>query len=94
MANATSISTVQKLRTLFAQLGLPQTVVLDNGPRFKSEELEVLLKKNGIHHLMPDPYHPASNGLAKSAVRIVKEGLQRMRQGTVSDKLVRFLDSY
>lgn len=92
--NATASSTVEKLRTLFAQFGLPRTVVSDNGPCFKSEEFKAFLKKNGIQHVTTDPYHPSSNGLAERAVRVVKEGLQKMKRGTISDKLARFLYSY
>ena len=92
--NATASSTVEKLRTLFAQFGLPRTIVSDNGPCFKSEEFKAFLKKNGIQHVTTDPYHHSSDGLAERAVRVVKEGLQKMKRGAISDKLARFLYSY
>ena len=77
--NATASSTVEKLRTQFAQFGLPRTVVSDNGLCFKSEEFKAFLKKNGIQHVTTDPYRPSSNVLAERAVRVVKEGLQKMK---------------
>ena len=37
-SNSTLFRTIQQLRTLFAQFGVPRTVVTDNGPCFISEE--------------------------------------------------------
>ncbi len=61
-----SAATIQKLRVTFAQLGVPETVVTDNGLSFVSKEFEGFLKKNGIAHVTSAPYHPSSNGLAES----------------------------
>ena len=94
MSSATSLSTIQQLRPLFAQFGIPRTVVTDNGTCFTSEEFKSFLTKNGISHVQSAPYHPASNGLAKRAVCIVKKGLHKMKEGTLSDRLARFLISH
>ena len=94
VSNATSLSTIQQLRTLFAQFGIPRTVVTDNGTCFTSEEFKSFLTKNGISHVRSALYHPALNGLAERAVRIVKEGLHKMKEGTLSDRLARFLIAY
>ena len=42
--------TVQKLRATFARLGIPETVVTDNGPWFARKEFEDFFKRNGITH--------------------------------------------
>ena len=52
------------------------------------------MKKNGIKHVKVAPYHPASDGLAERAVRIFKEGFEKMEGGSVKTKLSRFLLSY
>ena len=61
MSSATSKATVEKLRTVFAQFGLPNTVATDNGTCFTSQEFTAFLRKNGAS----TPYHPSSNGLAE-----------------------------
>ena len=94
MSSVTSSATIQRLRVLFAQFGLPDTVVTDNGSCFGSQEFEAYLMENGVHHLTSAPYHPASNGMAERAVQIVKNGLKRDTEGTLTERLARVLFNY
>ena len=94
MRSITSTATIEKLREMFATHGLPATLVRDNGSNFTSAEFQEFMKKNGIKHIKVSPYHPASNGLAERAVRIFKEGYEKMEEGSVQTKLSRFLLSY
>jgi len=94
MKSITSTATIEKLREMFATHGLPATLVSDNGSNFTSSEFQEFMKKNGIKHIKVAPYHPASNGLAERAVRILKEGYEKMEDGSVQTKLSRFLLSY
>ena len=94
MKSTTSTATIEKLREIFATHGLPATLISDNGSNFSSSEFEEFMKKNGIKHVKVAPYHPASNGLAERAVRIFKEGFEKMEGGSVKTKLSRFLLSY
>ena len=75
MSKATSCSTIRHLQTLFAQFGIPDTIVSDNGTDFVSQEFELFLLQNGINHITSSPYHPATNGQAERGVQIVKRGL-------------------
>ena len=94
MKSITSAATIEKLREMFATHGLPATAVSDNGSNFTGSEFQEFMKKNGIKHITVSPYHPASNGLAERAVRIFKEGYEKMEEGSVQTKLSRFLLSY
>ena len=85
MSTATSLTTIQQLCQMFARFGLPETIVSDNGPQFTSSEFAEFYRSNGIRHILVAPYHPASNGLAERAVKIVKQGLKKVSEGSFSD---------
>lgn len=70
-------TTIAVLRKLFACHGLPDVVVSDNGPCFKSAEFADFMRENLVQHHLTAPYHPASNGLAERAVQTVKSMLAK-----------------
>ena len=75
MSSITTERTVDELRLIFAQHGLPEEVVSDNGPQFISNEFSEFMSENGVKHILVPPYHPQSNGAAERSVRVVKEAL-------------------
>ena len=77
MKTATSTTTIEHLRNIFATHGLPEMLVTDNAAYFTSQEFQDFTKLNGIRHVTSAPYHPASNGLAERAVQTVKEFLKK-----------------
>ena len=94
MKTATAKTTVQRLRTLFSKFGVPESIVSDNGPQFAAAEFQDFCKLNGIRHMLIAPYHPASNGLAERGVQTFKRGYQKLSEGTVEDRIARFLLQY
>jgi ribosomal protein S17 len=68
---------MDELRLIFAEHGLPEEVVSDNGPQFSSHEFANFMENNGIRHTLVAPYHPASNGAAERTVRLIKESLAK-----------------
>ena len=92
--SATSLVTIEKMRSTFAMLGLPEVLVTDNGTAFTSAEFEHFCKHNGIRHVTSSPYHPASNGLAERAVQTFKEGMKKVTDGSLEARLARFLFKY
>ena len=51
-----------------SRMGIPETLVTDNGPQFTSEVFQSFMKDNGRRHINGAPYHPATNGLAERLV--------------------------
>ena len=58
MSSTTTERTVDELRLIFAQHGLPEEVVSDNGPQFISNEFSEFMSKNGVKHTLAPPCHP------------------------------------
>ncbi len=96
MKKTTSEATIKAIRKIFADWGIPEQLVSDNGPQFISEEFESFLKKNGVQHIRSAPRHPASNGEAEAFVKVFKSAMKPMRNesGEIHQKLARFLLSY
>ena len=63
--SATTSTTVETLRVFFANFGLPEEIISDNGPQFTSQDFSTFCRNNGIKHTLIPPYHPATNGTAE-----------------------------
>ena len=72
--SSTTNVTIEQLRMLFAEHGLPETIVTDNATCFTSAEFRLFMSKNCIQPITSPAYHPSSNGLAERAVQLVKRG--------------------
>ena len=75
--SSTAKVTIQHLKTLFAQFGLPDIIATDNGPCFVSSKFEDFLTMNGIKHWRSSPYHPSSNDWLKKLFRSLSKVLRR-----------------
>ena len=89
--SAMSAAVVEELRTAFAQFGIPEVIVTDNGTCFTSLEFEAFLKNNGIQHLTSAPYHPSS---AERAMQRVKKGLKKVKTSSFRSTLAKVLLHY
>jgi len=67
-----SNAVIKKLEGLFTMLGIPNTIVSDNGPQFVSDAFKQFLRKWDIQHVTSAPKSPQSNGEAERAVQTVK----------------------
>ena len=83
--------TIEKLCTLFR---LPETIVSDNVSYFTSQEFEAFLKQNGIRHPTSSAYHPSLNDLAENAVKVVKHGFRKVKEGSVESRIAKVLFTY
>jgi transposase InsO family protein len=74
--------------------GIPDVIVSDNGSCFTSAQFDSFCTSHGIRHIRVSPYHPSYNGLAERAVQAIKEGLCKMKEGTLAERLFRCLTTY
>ena len=94
LSTATSATTIDKLQSVFTTHGLPKVFVMDNGTQFTSGEFQAFMKNNGIKHICASPYHPSTSGQAERSVRSFKEHMKCMPEGSIEERLSRFLFWY
>ncbi|VEN53985.1 unnamed protein product [Callosobruchus maculatus] len=99
IGKGTSIEpTIEKLKSTFSVMGLPDMIVSDNGPPFNSAEFTKFCHVNGIEVIKTPPYHPQSNGCAERHVQNVKDALNKylLSKSTlkIEQRTVNFLFSY
>ena len=94
MKSTTTKATIVELRKIFATYGIPQQLVSDNGPQFRSSEFADFLRQNGVKHILTSPYHPASNGQVERLVQSFKRSLTAIKEGDLHQKIASFLLTY
>ena len=96
MSTTTVSKTIEVLRVMFAAYGLPEQIVLDNGPQFISSEFATFLKQNGVKHICSAPYHPSTSGLAERFIQPLKQSLKATQNTgrSLSHRLYDFLFTY
>ena len=94
MNSSTSSATIEKLRRIFSEHGLPNQCVTDNGTCFTSSEFQQFMKVNGIKHTFSAPYHPSSDGQAERSVQTFKEAMRKITNGDIETRVYRMLLHY
>ena len=96
MSSITATAATRAFPYLFATHGLPEEILQEKGPQSVAQEMRYFLKSNGIRQCLSSPYHPASNGEAKRAVRTFKGAMKAMENEsrTLKEKLARCLLGY
>ena len=67
-----SSSVIMKLKSIFSRFGIPKIVISDNGPQFSSYQFMRFAKEWDFTHDPSNPKCAKTNGMAESAVKIVK----------------------
>ena len=75
--SATSAAVINHLKSIFAEHGIPETLVSDNGPQYSSQEFAAFCKQWGIDHVTSSPLYPQSNGFIERSVQTVKNLLRK-----------------
>lgn len=91
---ATSATTIKiACATCLAVSGC-RTLLSDNETQFTSNKFAIFVDRNNITHLRTAPFQLQSNGAAERTVRMIKDGLRKMKGGTLEHNLTRLLFNY
>ena len=80
LSNTSSKSVITKLKAHFAKMGIPDTVVSDNGPQFSSSDFAHFSKKWGFEHTPSSPHHSRLNGKVESSVKSAKKMIRKAKK--------------
>jgi len=72
VAHYTAEDTVELLEWVFRHVGRPLVLKSDRGPAFISGEMQALLEKHQVEHLLSPAHWPQYNGAAESGIRWLK----------------------
>ena len=86
----TSTTVIHTLQELFTRWGIPEVIIIDNGPQFTSFQFNEFLQHFGIKHRNTALYNPPSNGGIERFNRVMKEGVKAsMAEGKTFPNAVR-----
>ncbi len=94
VAAETTDAIIGALNTNFRKFGLPQKIISDNGPCFKSKKFDQFCEELEIEHSTSSPYYHQSNGRSERAVGTVKQILKKSSSNLqITLALLAYLDT-
>ena len=76
MRSTTTSSVISRLDRIFANQGLPVSMVTDNGPQFISAEFKSYVRDRDIEHRKVTPYHPQANAEVERFNATIMKGIR------------------
>ncbi len=73
LPSTSSNAVIGRMKDIFAQHGIPDELVSDNGPQFVAEEFRAFARRYEFQHKTSSPHFPQANGEAEAAVKIAKK---------------------
>lgn len=77
LSHTKSTDIIIRLKSIFARRGIPEILMLDNGPQFSGQAFTSFATTYGFRHITNSPGFPQSNGEAERAVQTVKNLLKK-----------------
>ena len=79
LTNIRSKTVIQKLKKIFARLGIPEQLRSDNGTQYTSSDFKRFRKEWEFQHKTSSPHYHQSNGMAERHVQIAKKLLTKAK---------------
>ena len=80
ISNMTSKIVAEHMKAFFSELGVPKTLVSDNGPCYTGNQFKKTMSHLGITHIITSPHHHQSNGFAEGYVKIIQNLLSKAKK--------------
>lgn len=77
VSSTTASATIDILKQVFSEYGVPKTVMSDNGPQFASKEFEAFANQYCFDHISSSPRYPQSNRMIERMVQTVKQCMKK-----------------
>ena len=77
LSTATSRDVINHLKSIFAQHGIPESLISDNGPQYSAELFNDFSREYGFTHITSSPHYPQGNGATERGVGTVKTLLSK-----------------
>ena len=77
--NASSSDVINATQEIFAEHGVPERVISDNGPHFASSAYRAFAEKWGFTHTTSSPHFPQSNGFIECTIQTVKRTMKKAK---------------
>jgi len=79
LPNMRSSTVIDRMKGIFARMGIPEKCITDNGPCYASEEFAQFSKAWDFHHDTSSPLHSSGNGFSEAYVKICKRILTKAK---------------
>ena len=80
LSNMTEKMVAEHMKAIFSELGVPKTLVSDNGPCYTGDQFKKTMSHLGITHITTSLYLHQSNGLVEGYVKIIKNLLLKAKK--------------
>jgi transposase InsO family protein len=80
LSSSTAEAVIHQCKSVFAEYGIPEEVISDNGPCYDSKKFKEFSKKYSFTHTTSSPHHSEGNGFAERYVGIVKDLLTKAKE--------------
>ena len=61
------------LKDVFSDFGIPETIISDNGPYYKSQEFNNFCVRFEINHITGASYNHQANSIAEQMIQTIKQ---------------------
>ena len=70
------------LKDVFSDFGIPETIIIDNGPCYKSQEFRDFCAKFKISHITGASYNHQANSIAEHMIQTIKQLMVKNQNDT------------